>query len=305
MKIAILLSAYNGVEYIESQLESLLNQKNTFDIDIIVRDDGSNDGTQDILDKFQSEGKLRWYQGQNQKSARSFISLIRENRGYDFYFFSDQDDIWDSDKVEIGISKIADIDKPAICCGNARLVDRELKPINRNVFRKKPHYSFYSILCRPEIQGCTAVFNNRMAELIQNVEMPSIITMHDSYLGRVCLAVDGLIIYDEVPHMSYRIHEKNVVGLQTSNKSGKKSIIKSRINEIKRKEPISISDQAKEIMRLYGDRISDKNKKILNRVINYKKNIFSRLALACSIKTKYTTKNVGLTNRLKIFLGNK
>ena len=69
--LQILMSTYNGAEYIREQLDSLLEQdcekyaKASFQIQI--RDDGSVDGTQDILEEYavRYPGKLRWYQGEN------------------------------------------------------------------------------------------------------------------------------------------------------------------------------------------------------------------------------------------------
>ena len=54
--ICILLSTYNGEKYIEEQLNSLLEQEGV-EISILVRDDGSNDRTTEILSKWQTEGK--------------------------------------------------------------------------------------------------------------------------------------------------------------------------------------------------------------------------------------------------------
>lgn len=49
--IAILLSAYNGADYIGKQIDSLLSQTYQ-DFTIYIRDDGSNDGTIGIIDSF-------------------------------------------------------------------------------------------------------------------------------------------------------------------------------------------------------------------------------------------------------------
>ena len=57
-RVCILLSTYNGERYLEEQLDSLIKQENV-DVSILVRDDGSTDGTTEILNKWQSDGHLK------------------------------------------------------------------------------------------------------------------------------------------------------------------------------------------------------------------------------------------------------
>ena len=49
IRVQILLSTYNGEKFLEEQLESILNQKGDFSLKILVRDDGSQDRTLEIL----------------------------------------------------------------------------------------------------------------------------------------------------------------------------------------------------------------------------------------------------------------
>ena len=51
MRVAILLSTYNGERYLAEQLESLLAQDYPA-LEVFVRDDGSSDGTRAILERF-------------------------------------------------------------------------------------------------------------------------------------------------------------------------------------------------------------------------------------------------------------
>ena len=58
VKIAVLMSTYNGEKYLREQLDSILNQVGDFELDLYVRDDGSDDGTIGILEKYKEENKL-------------------------------------------------------------------------------------------------------------------------------------------------------------------------------------------------------------------------------------------------------
>ena len=109
MRIAVLMSSYNGEQYIKEQIDSILNQKGKFNIDIYVRDDGSFDNTIHILEDYQKKGLIKFCGGENIGPAKSFLTLLALADGYDFYAFADQDDIWFENKIESAILKIEKI----------------------------------------------------------------------------------------------------------------------------------------------------------------------------------------------------
>lgn len=53
IKIAVLMSTYNGEKYIREQIDSILNQVGNFKLDLYIRDDGSNDKTIAILQQYE------------------------------------------------------------------------------------------------------------------------------------------------------------------------------------------------------------------------------------------------------------
>ena len=109
------MSTYNGECFLREQIESLLKQNNE-DITILVRDDGSSDKTVGILEEYEKSGQLQAYSGRNLKPARSFMELIDKAHieEYDYYAFSDQDDIWLPDKVHVAVQAIQKYDVPAM-----------------------------------------------------------------------------------------------------------------------------------------------------------------------------------------------
>ena len=128
--VVVLLSTYNGERFLEEQLESIVAQKGVKPT-IIVRDDGSTDRTREILDKWQEGGRLRWYNGPNMGPARSFLNLLRDSDDADYYAFSDQDDYWLPEKLDVATSKLAPYgDEPALYFSQTQLVDKDLKEID-------------------------------------------------------------------------------------------------------------------------------------------------------------------------------
>ncbi len=300
-RIAVLMSTYNGEKYIQEQIDSILNQKGEFELDLWVRDDGSKDGTWTILQNYVNEGKLRCHIGENLRPAHSFMDLIMHCSSYDFYAFADQDDYWMPDKLERGIKAIGDQKKLVLYFSNVRLVDAELKDLGRNAYKKIPPTDFYTLSCAGGLLGCTMVFNEALAEVIRNRPVPQKIVMHDFYIALVCLALNGDIIYEAEPSMKYRQHRANVVGVSHSF-LGK---VKSRMRDITRKAPVSIAEQAEAVLNAYGNEMDNKKTEWLQTVAEYKNGIVCKIQLAISNRVKYINSNMGFKNRLAILLGNR
>ena len=109
--------------------------------------------------------------------------------------------------------------------------------------------------------GCTVVFNRKLKKIIENNEIPKNIVMHDLYLYRVCLAINGKIIHDKNSYIYYRQHNSNVIGI--TNSILKKMKIYDKFSKTRR-------NMAKDILRIYNYKISEENKKILNKIAEYK-----------------------------------
>lgn len=54
-KVSILCLTYNHKHYIKQALDSFLSQKTDFDFEVLINDDGSNDGTTDIIKEYRRQ----------------------------------------------------------------------------------------------------------------------------------------------------------------------------------------------------------------------------------------------------------
>lgn len=97
-RITVILSAYNGEKYIQSQIDSILNQ--TYDNFILyIRDDGSTDGTRKILKQYsEKDSRVKVQYGENIGYVKSFFKMLSEVNS-EYIAFSDQDDIWLPEKL--------------------------------------------------------------------------------------------------------------------------------------------------------------------------------------------------------------
>ena len=106
-KVLVLMSTYNGEKFIEDQINSIENQKLSIPLDILIRDDGSLDGTIEVIKKLNLKyHNIKLVEGKNLGCNASFFELFKLACGYKYYAISDQDDIWLDDKLEKGINKI-------------------------------------------------------------------------------------------------------------------------------------------------------------------------------------------------------
>lgn len=299
MKIAVLMSAYNGEKYIREQIDSILAQEGDFSLDLWVRDDGSFDLTANILQEYEAQGKLSWYTGKNCKPAHSFFDLLLHCPGYDYYAFADQDDYWLPNKLQQGLLTLQRAKGPALYVANATLVDEQLQSLGRNVYKLPPRLDFHTLSCAGDLLGCTMVFNRELAQLLQSRPMPGPMVMHDFYLAQVCLLAGGRIYYDRKPYMLYRQHGNNVVGASHN----KLSAIKNRIRTITKRKPVTVGQQAQTLLSQYPGLGASEQRAWLKLLAD--SGFSARFRVACSRKTRYINKNKSLTLRLALLLGNR
>ena len=211
---AVVISTYNGEKYIAEQLDSILGQSYQ-DMDIFIYDDGSSDDTLQILqqyeDKYESihiveSGKRLGY-------PQCFIELLRQVEGYRFYAFSDQDDVWNEDKLEIAVSVLRKVKKnvPLLYYTAVDYCDSELNYIRpsrfaggRTEIRRIP---FQALLFGGEAMGMTYVFNNMSREALLKANDTE--TFKDWFMKLYCAAYGG-VFYNPVPSAKYRRHDMAV-----------------------------------------------------------------------------------------------
>ena len=211
--VSVLMATYNGEKYLREQIESLIAQKDV-NIEILVRDDGSSDETINILEEYKLNGLLSWYQGEHLNVQKGFLDLLKKSPDSDYYAFCDQDDVWDDDKLYVAVNRLKDYprNKPSVYYCGQRLVDENLKLLS--IHRVSNRRNAYTNFLISNNAGCTTVFNKALRDCV-NQHTPDFILMHDSWVLKLCLAVGGSFIADPEPHISYRQHGNNTIGLDT------------------------------------------------------------------------------------------
>lgn len=270
-KVAVLMATYNSERFMRQQIDSILAQQGV-EVDLLVRDDGSTDGSRAILDEYASKGLLRWYTGPNLKSARCFMQLLADAPDADFYAFADHDDYWMPDKLSVAVASIADsVDRPALYLAQPQSADVSLQPIPATVF--KPLGTFAESMIYWFAMGCTMVLNHPLRTII-NSYTPQYLYMHDVWIYSIAHAVGSKVVWDPVPHTLNRQHGGNVVGLE----DGRMGMLKLRLRRFMNGGEVRYR-QACELQQGYEPYITEDNKALLTRFVDAKHSILSRLSL--------------------------
>lgn len=221
MKVNILMATYNGEKFLAQQIESI--QKQTFkEWNLLIRDDGSSDKTCDIIRNFTAKDSRIRFINENEHHnlgvIKSFFMLVNYEVA-DFYFFSDQDDVWLPEKLSVSLeaAKHKTSDVPLLVYTDLKVVNQELNILQDSMIRAQSHHANTTLL--PEltentVTGGTMMINHALAE---KWFTPNDILMHDWFLALLAASL-GEIIYLDLPTQLYRQHDNNVLGARTMDK---------------------------------------------------------------------------------------
>jgi len=227
MKVNILMSTYNGQQFLAEQIRSIQEQSYT-DWTLFIRDDGSSDNTKEILKDFEHQDS-RIHLIDNDKSdnlgvIKSFHKLVNHDRA-DYYFFSDQDDVWLPNKLELSLKEAQNYlaDLPLMVYMDLKVVNQDLEIMTESMVKSQSRHASTELvqeLTENTVTGGVAMINHALAEMWQETDD---ILMHDWYLALLASAFGNLVFIDQ-PGELYRQHSDNVLGARTLSKRFKKWI---------------------------------------------------------------------------------
>jgi len=205
--ISVCMATYNGERYINEQVTSILKQLEEDD-ELIVSDDGSNDGTLRILETF-NDPRIKVFAGPQRGLTYNFENAIKKASG-DYLFLTDQDDVWEPDKVERMVAALQDAD---LVVSDAWICDERAESTGKSLYDIcKPHKGFWLTLYHTTYIGCCTAF--RRSILKKLLPFPPHIVMHDYWIGQIAdLYYKTTFIPDKL--LRYRRHGDNTSALTT------------------------------------------------------------------------------------------
>ena len=217
-KVTVLLATFNGVSFLNEQLTSLSAQQNV-DIEVFVNDDGSTDGTLQILETWRDKGLVvSISESTGVGSTKAFLKLLQECDEKPYVAFCDQDDIWEKDKLTSQVNFVRGT-LPMMSTCSRIYIDESGSEIGKSkVLQNSP--SFENACFENIAPGNTTLLNNSAIKIVNTLKSPPI-NHYDSWIY-LLISTFGKVNYIPLHLVRYRLHSANSVGLRKT--SYRKSI---------------------------------------------------------------------------------
>ena len=219
--VAVVMAYFNGQSFFKDQLNSILEQRHT-QTTVYMFDDHSRPSIysdpilKELVDRCNVHVAVRTH---NAGFAKNFLlGLAEVPDRFEYYAFSDQDDVWHEDKLEKAIAALEKFPskEPALYCARTKIVDATCEHTlgYSPRFNKLP--SFANALVQNIGGGNTMVFNRAARDLIIKAAVSANVVSHDWWCYLIVTGAGGYVVYDPEPCLKYRQHSNNLVGANTS-----------------------------------------------------------------------------------------
>jgi glycosyltransferase involved in cell wall biosynthesis len=270
--VEILLATYRGAQKLDEQINSLFAQtyKNW---QLLIRDDGSDDATKDIIEKLVSKHPERVHFIQDSSGrlgpAGSFSTLLSHSFA-EYVMFCDQDDVWLSDKIQVTLDRMQKFEDnsgkkiPVLIHSDLKVVDKCSAVVaasfwkHQNIHPRKRE-TINRLLVQNVVTGCTVMINNVLRDF--SLPVPDDAVMHDWWLALVATAF-GKVEHVDQPTILYRQHDANVVGVKgwgipfvLNNLLGHDGQVRERI--------LNTQKQARAFLERYRDTLPEDKRKVV------------------------------------------
>lgn len=211
--VNIIMCTYNGEPYIEAQIRSILNQSYE-NIRIYIKDDGSSDNTINIIRELSSiDNRIVIVDGPKGLGYPvCFMYTLFNADNSEYYAFCDQDDVWNSDKVERAVKclkKYRGRDIPILYFSGVDYCNDKLDFIRKSRFAS--HYvgpmelPVEIAMFGGDALGMTYVFNDKVRDALSIAYDNGYKNFKDGFIKIYC-ALAGNIIYEKESSALYRRH---------------------------------------------------------------------------------------------------
>ena len=223
--ISIAMCTYNGGKYLQEQLNSIAKQTRLPD-EFVVCDDGSTDSTLQILDEFKKNttSQVRIYHNEKRLGpTKNFEKAINLCKG-DIIALSDQDDVWLPHKLEKIEKLFEEYPNAGYAFSDAIVVDEKLNPFDFTLwdyvlFTVNQRRNFKQgnqsevLIKHNVVTGATMAFCKKIKNWILPIPEEWV---HDGWIALLASTAEEKGIFDEEPLVKYRIHPKQLIGINVN-----------------------------------------------------------------------------------------
>lgn len=267
-QVHIVLATYNGERFLQEQMDSVLAQ--TYEnITVEVCDDGSTDGTVAMIREYvaQDDRVKLHVNPQNLGYVKNFLEGVKRCQA-PYVMLCDQDDIWQSDKVEKTLRAMQEaeknmVQKPVLIFTDAVNFNSETGE-ELGFFHETSHLDVKKVdtahlFMENKCIGCTMMMNRAITPYLE--ELPEEIRVHDWWLALICSHF-GAIQYVPEATLRYRQHEGNQIG-----GSSYTGYLKKRLAHIReqRKALLQTYRQGAAFVRVFGERMDRQQRLVADK----------------------------------------
>lgn len=274
MSVDILLATFNGEKHLTEQLRSLFDQScQTFNL--LIRDDGSTDGTLGIIESFTRNypGRISLFTDGLRLGPKASFSALMQLSTAPYAMFCDQDDIWMTEKIALSLKQMqkleqnAPLNAPLLVHSDLIVMDEKgavLSPSFWKYANLTPYTSVNRLLTQNVVTGCAVIMNRALCKLAAPV--PDSAFMHDWWVALVA-SLRGQIAAIPEPTIYYRQHTQNAVGAK---KFGSLKHIRERLFHLNQDDGVK-RQQALHLLERYGSSLTQTEARMLNDYTSLKK----------------------------------
>jgi len=221
-RVDILLATYNGEQFVQRQIESILEQMDSR-CRLLIRDDGSSDGTRSVVQRFVARQPRRIMlvdDGSGRLGACQSFGRLLERAEADYVVFCDQDDVWLPGHISTPMARLQAAEEQW-GTGTPLLAHTDLVVVDEGLRTIAPSFWSYSnlnpydggglnrLLTQNVVTGSATMINRALARLASPI--PPGAVMHDWWLALVASAFGRIEALSEKTVL-YRQHANNCLG---------------------------------------------------------------------------------------------
>lgn len=216
-RVAVLLATFNGAPFILDQISSIKSQEG-IDADIFISDDGSADDTLKLIEVgFRGDPSFILLPTVSAScgAGQNFFRLIRDvpMEDFDYFAFSDQDDIWKSGKLFRAIKQLAVNNAHGYSSSVMAFWPNGQKKLIKKDYPQKEFDYFFEA----PGPGCTFVMSRTLFALLKefvtiNQGALAAIYYHDWFVYAFSRTHQLRWVIDHQANIDYRQHDKNDTG---------------------------------------------------------------------------------------------
>jgi glycosyltransferase involved in cell wall biosynthesis len=278
--IQLLLATYNDGRYLDEFLNSVLSQTETR-WSILVRDDGSTDGTRDRLAEWAGrlDGRLAMLpdSGSTNLGVAGNFSRLLAASDAPYVMLANPDDVWHPDKIAISLDAMRRAEAPTdgylpcLVHTDLRIVDAGLREIAsslwsyQGLFPQRGH-ALSRICVENLVWGCTTMLNRALVDLAGGVPVES---HHEDWWLAMVAAAFGRIVSVPVATIDWRRHGANDSEVSPLQRATGAALASPRSVHVRLHELLLKSrPRAQAFLRRFGEKLTPRQRASIEAFIN-------------------------------------